>query len=190
MLLLILDEKQRDNDPKIEVLNEYYNEILSYCRYHLDFNQSTAEECTQDVFITYFKSLANKKIQNPHAWLYRVADNYINRYIKDITIQKRMIVEFPNSETDNKTIDEQFVYNQDFDSLIFSKDDFETYERELLSCLNENELDFFNLFFRQHKSVQELSLYYNKSENAIYKRLQRLRIKLKEQIKKLATKDL
>jgi RNA polymerase sigma factor (sigma-70 family) len=189
-MFLIFDGKGKNKKYAREVAEKYYGEIFAYCRYHLNFDKSLAEECTQDVFETFFRCLLNTEIRSPRAWLYRTADNYINRYIRSISIQKNRIVPFPNMDDEyGITKSSQFMYYQDFETVINSKTDFDSFERELLSCLKSNEIELFNLYFQKCKSIHELSLYMNKSESAINKRLQRIRIKIKKKIKMLSNQS-
>jgi|GEM_PF-748352 RNA polymerase sigma factor, sigma-70 family len=177
------NEKRKTRETEDETVERHYTEILAYCRYHLNFDNSAAEECTQEVFTAFFEHTTYSGIYNPRAWLYRTADNYINQYKRAVEKQKSTTFTLPDEEDDNnRDKDDKFVYNQDFDHYLDGNIDVERFKKEILSSLNGRESKLFNLYFREHVSIKQLSERYAISDNAVSKRINRIRIKIKKEI--------
>jgi RNA polymerase sigma factor (sigma-70 family) len=151
---------------------KYYNQILNYCRYHLGFNLEAAEECTQEVFAIYFIKSKAVVIYNPKAWLYRTADNYINRYKRALEKESHKIMSLSNSD-----IEERYLfYEQDFDSSTENYINIENSIEEILSNLNSEERKLYKLHYKDNLSLKELSLTYGISIPATKSKLHRLKL--------------
>lgn len=188
MLFFTFDdnEKRKTRETKDETAGKHYAEILAYCRYHLNFDKSAAEECAQDVFTAFFEHTAYSEIQNPRAWLYRTADNYINRYKRDLAKQKSMILTFPDEEEDdNITKDDKFVFNQDLDYFFDNTINVEIYTEKILACLDKEEFELYRLHFKEHLSFQEIANINALTYKAVSNRLYRIEMKIKREIAKL-----
>ncbi|NLJ30476.1 MAG: sigma-70 family RNA polymerase sigma factor [Clostridiales bacterium] len=168
-----------------EAAEQYYTEILAYCRYHLNFDRPTAEECTQDVFAAFFEYSADSEIRFPRAWLYRTADNYINRYRRCMEKQKATILTFPEEENHAIWGNPALTYNQDFDRIFDRSINIEKYAERVVACLSRDELKLYRLYYQDHLSLNEIAEIYALTYKAASNRLYRIKIKLKKEIAKL-----
>lgn len=73
--LLIYRAKNGDSDAFEIIIRKYYGNIFNYCKYHaLDIN--TAEDITQDVFLTFLKTINHYKHKGKLLnYLYTIARN-------------------------------------------------------------------------------------------------------------------
>lgn len=71
------------DEQYLSTAERYYNEILRYCLSLLHGDLSTAEDCTQDVFLLMFeKKNALDFTQNIRGWLYASAERICKDYLK------------------------------------------------------------------------------------------------------------
>lgn len=75
MLLIAAEECDR-------LIRQYYREIYNYCFAHLGYNKHSAEDCTQDVFVTFFAKHEALKTDQIRLWLYRTADLTIKTFLR------------------------------------------------------------------------------------------------------------
>lgn len=71
----------------------YYDRILRFCVHRL-FNRTTAEDITSSVFLTVARSMREFKghtEQDFRAWIYTIAANQANAYIRKTTRRKRLM---------------------------------------------------------------------------------------------------
>lgn len=179
------DTDNRRKEQESKVTERYYNEILSYCRYHLSFDKEASEECTQDVFVTFLQTCRSKNIYTPRAWLYRTADNFINRYKRYLKKQKKLFLTLPYADGRKENLTQQLIYNQNFERIFYEKIDLEKYKNEILKGIKKDELELINLYFKNHVPIKKIAAIYNISENAVSNRLHRLRLKIKKKIEKI-----
>lgn len=164
----------RTNDDINAIISRYYDSILNYCRYHL-YNNADAEECAQEVFITYITKVKKTKINNPRAWLYRTTDNLLNRYIRKIEKENHVFVPLP--ERDETKIP---LYDLTLDQLLENEVDVDSKVEKVLSKLDEDEAKLYALHFKEKHSLKELTAIYHLSIPAIKNRIYRLRLHIKK----------
>jgi RNA polymerase sigma-70 factor (ECF subfamily) len=71
----------------------YYERILRFCVHRL-FNKATAEDITSSVFLTVARTMRQFKgctEQDFRAWIYTIAANQANAYIRKTTRRKRLM---------------------------------------------------------------------------------------------------
>ena len=71
----------------------YYERILRFCVHRL-FNKATAEDITSSVFLTVARSMRafnGRTEQDFRAWIYAIATNQANAYIRKTTRRKRLM---------------------------------------------------------------------------------------------------
>lgn len=145
-----------------EIANKYYNDIYKYCYYKLGYHREDAEECTQEVFMILlkrWKSLSSH--ENIRGWLYRVADNVMRNYSRKSNRYKNELSKFEDISLNLK-------YNEDYEVL------------ELLSILTIDEQNLLKEYYLDKATAKELSDKYKLSENTIYVKMHRIKIKLKK----------
>ena len=77
----------------------YYDRIFRFCVYRL-FNKDTAEDVTSSVFLTVAQSIRNFKGQSEkdfRGWLYAIAVNQTNAYIRKTSRRKQLFAEAASS---------------------------------------------------------------------------------------------
>lgn len=64
-----------------QIMQKYYRELYNYCFAKLKYNKQSAEDCTQELFLTFLKKHPElDETDNIRIWLYRTADNVIKAY--------------------------------------------------------------------------------------------------------------
>lgn len=70
-----------ENSIVKSIIEKYYQSIYNYCYSKLNFKHTSAEDCTQEVFLTLIKKQKKLNLSdNIKLWLYRTADNVIKAY--------------------------------------------------------------------------------------------------------------
>ena len=142
------------------IFRKYYRQIYNYCLIKLRAEQS-AYDCVQEVFLILYKKLNRvEATENIGLWLYRTADKVISRYIKNN------------------------LKDISLDSLDFTVEDncgFITRSYEILDTLiSKDELLLLENYYLHGMTICELAAKSAVSEAAIYKRIERLKAKLKK----------
>jgi RNA polymerase sigma-70 factor (ECF subfamily) len=76
-----------------ELYDLYYDRIYRFCVRRL-YSKATAEDITSDVFLTVAKAMRNFKgrtEQDFRSWIYTIAANQANAYIRKTTRRKRLM---------------------------------------------------------------------------------------------------
>lgn len=154
----------------IESYSNYYPFILKYCTARLGSDSYIAEDCTQETFfILYKKFREGIIIENPKAYLCRIADRII---------LKRKSKKFLHHENLTDYIDESDTeicepyYNIEYEDLI----------KIMQSSLNEIDKQIFTLRYIDDLSVKEIAQKTNNSVTNITTRLSRIRKKIQIKI--------
>lgn len=70
-----------DNLSCERLISQYYRELYNYILVRLRYNTQSAEDCTQELFMTFFqKHRTLNDSDNIRLWLYRTADNVVMSY--------------------------------------------------------------------------------------------------------------
>lgn len=70
-----------DNVSCERLINQYYRELYNYILVRLRYDTQSAEDCTQELFMTFFrKHKTLNDTDNIRLWLYRTADNVVMTY--------------------------------------------------------------------------------------------------------------
>ncbi len=139
-----------------EIVNRYYQVILNYCKSKMSGNKSSAEDVTQEVFLTLYQKINNLKLsENMKIWLYRTADNKIKTYIRNN----------PSFLSINDCWD--ITHEDDYPS--FSECDFD--------CLNSEEKDLLIEYY-SGESREDIAKIHQHSMNTLYIRIYRIKKKL------------
>ena len=175
--------KANGKDNESEELKKLYNQIANYCRKNL-IDAASAEECTQDVFAIYFEKVSQIEIRDPKAWLFRTADNYLHKYNQKFQQEKQGIFPLPDPEDGAEDMEDiRFVYEQDFfpeDSVDIDKD-----VDKVLSGLSDDEFKLYDLHFRKHLSLQQLTTSYGPSIPAVKNKIYRLKLHILKLVRKV-----
>jgi len=83
----------------------YYERIFRFCVHRL-FSKETAEDVTSIIFLEVahrIRSFGGRTEQDFRNWLYAIAANQANAYIRKTSRRKRLLAEAAGSMTDNTT---------------------------------------------------------------------------------------
>ncbi len=162
------NKKQVDEEFKL-VYDTYFENINRFCNVKLK-NRNEAQDCIQECFTVYYKRLLQgEKIENPGAYLYKIADNIVNsQFRRD---KKQM-----NFVDINDLREELYVENMpDYSNL-----DYDMVAEKIIKELNTKEKELYELRYINKKSLEEISQTLNISFTAVAQRLFRLREKVKK----------
>ncbi len=153
--------------------DDCYQSLLKYCRVRLEKFDSHAHDCVQESFIVLYDKLkSGEAIDNPRAFLYRTADNFIKRTVKDCSKQ----------QSRNIPLDEVYAVTLSSVPMISDDFDYDKCAEALISKLTEDEKRIYNMKYSNKMSIGEIAVYLNISPAAAAKRLQRMRDKVKQLI--------
>lgn len=170
-----MSEKKRANTLLQECYNEYRIKLFNYCLSRLDGSREAADDCVQEVFIVlYNKLLDGEEFENPRAFLYRTADNFVKRQKQKEATELRHSVPFDEAEQIGITDEE---YAAKLDSI-----DYEECARILINLLTDEEKQIYDLRYIQKIGVEEIAEKLGISRPAASMRLMRLRNKIKTMV--------
>lgn len=166
------ENKKAVQDRFTQIYNEYKGPIYKMCLVKLK-DENSAEDCMQNAFVVLYKKMLNKEeIENPRAFLYKTAGNFVLKCFDERSRQLEKTV--PITEYGDKLIDEQ--------SKIDSNIDFELLNKQLNAVLTPDEQRLLKLKYIDDLTIDAVAKSLNISKTAVAKRLQRLREKIKKTI--------
>lgn len=161
---------------------QYYATIYRYCLYRFNYDRQAAEDCCQETFLTLYENLVKfKNYDHVKAWLYHTADNYINRYFRELSKSNKKLVKLSAENELSELVDEANSIELCLDKAINIEDFIEPVLEELTSA----EQQLYELYFRQDIPIRELSQRLGISEHALSTRIYRLKGKIKQKIHKV-----
>lgn len=151
----------------------YKESIFSFCMAKLNCNVEGAEDCTQETFIVLFRKLKEgQKFENPRAFLYRTALNFIRRYLDK---NKKMM--------QNEISTEENLDIADTENYVESEYFYKQLKKKLEEILNDEEKELFELRFYYDMKIEDIANQLGIKTTACATRISRMRTKIKEQIK-------
>ena len=150
---------------------KYYKSLFKYCRVRLgEFNEH-AEDCVQDAFVILQRKLTEgETIEQPRAFLYRTADNFVKRTTEHYIKERKRTVDLDTAE------------NTPAQSIISDDFDYDAFAQILISTLIEQEQELYILKYVQQKSLKEIAELLGIQPTAAAKRVSRLRQHIKDLI--------
>ena len=168
-------EKKRANALLQECYNEYRTKLFNYCLSRLDGSRDAADDCVQEVFIVFYnKLLGGEEFENPRAFLYRTADNFVKRQKQKTATESRYQIPLETA-ADIAITDNEYTARLD---LI----DYEECAKILLNILTDEEKQIYDLRYIQKISVEKIAERLEISRPAASMRLMRLRNKIKDMV--------
>lgn len=164
-----------------DLWQEYEPYIRKFCKYKLKSLPDYIDDCVQDVFLDLSTALnKGKTIEYPKAWLTTVANNKI----KDIYTQAKKDSEKLVSTEVNElnttytvdTYDEVFSIKEE--QLIILKE-------RIINMLSVKEQELLHERYTLCKSIEQIAVEHNTTENNIYQKIFRLKTKTKMLIDKV-----
>lgn len=176
------EKMSEDKNESVEkIWLEYEPYIRRLCKFKLRSIPHEADDCVSDVFLDFSAAVNNGKIiENPKAWLTKVASNKIKDIYSHRKRESERIIsleEEAGEKSDSKDIlDEAFSISEE--RIIELKD-------EILSLLTEKERSLLFDRYSIKKSVTQIAKEQGVSENSISQRVFRLKVKIKMLIEKV-----
>ncbi|MBR3835251.1 MAG: sigma-70 family RNA polymerase sigma factor [Clostridia bacterium] len=150
---------------------KYYQSIFKYCRVRLGEFSEHAEDCVQDAFVVLQRKLnEGETVEQPRAFLYRTADNFVKRTVEHYSKERKRTVELTEAE------------NAPAPPIISDDFDYDEFARILIATLSEQEQELYILKYVQQKSLKEIAEILNIQPTAVAKRVSRLRQRIKDLI--------
>ncbi len=169
-------EKELKAKTEFDASYELYGEsIFNFCMSRLSCDVEASEDCTQEVFLVYYKRLLKgESFEYPRAFLYKTAVNMIKR--TRLKQEKQRVNE---TELDDR------LNLSDSGFGVESEISYEQIVSRINAMLNENELQLFTMFFIENIKVKDISEKLGITPGTCSTRLSRLRDKVKNGIKDL-----
>lgn len=150
---------------------KYYQSIFKYCRVRLGEFSEHAEDCVQDAFVVLQRKLnEGETVEQPRAFLYRTADNFVKRTVEHYSKERKRTVELTEAE------------NAPAPPIISDDFDYDEFARILIATLSEQEQELYILKYVQRKSLKEIAEILDIQPTAVAKRVSRLRQRIKDLI--------
>lgn len=170
-----MSEKKRADALLLECYNQYRIKLFNYCLSRLDGSREAADDCVQDAFIVFYdKLLEGEQFENPRAFLYRTADNFVKRQKQKAASELRHQVPLETA-ADIGVSDKE--YSERLDLI-----DYEECAKILLNLLTDEEKQIYGLRYIQKIGVEEIAERLGVSRPAASMRLMRLRNKIKDMV--------
>ena len=161
-----------------QLYDEYRLKLFNFCLARLSGERESADDCVQEAFLVLSSKLRDgENIENPRAFLYRTAENFVKRRQEEFTKETKRFVPLENA-TEAAASDE--IYNETLDSI-----DFDALAERLISSLDEDEKLLYNLRYVQNTRVDEIAIILKISRPAVSMRLMRLKTKITDMVNQL-----
>lgn len=169
-----MSEKKRADALLQECYNQYRIKLFNYCLSRLDGSREAADDCAQEAFIVFYnKLLEGEQFENPRAFLYRTADNFVKRQKQKAASELRHQV--PLESASDIGVDDEYIIKLD-------EIDYEEFAKILINLLTDEEKQIYNLRYIQKIGVEEIAGRLGVSRPAASMRLMRLRNKIKAMV--------
>ena len=153
--------------------NKYYEPIYNYI-FHRIIDKENTDDLTSSTFLKAMKFIIRKipKIENFHAWIYKIATNEILMFKRgDKKRSKNISIEEYNIQISNFTDDTSENIDKNNEYAVLYKE---------MECLNEKEKTLIILHFFEKKTYHDISKILNIKENTLRPMMTRTLRKLKK----------
>ncbi len=154
-----------------QLYDDYRLKLFNFCLARLSGERESADDCVQEAFLVLSTKLKNgEKIENPRAFLYRTAENFVKRRREQLAKDSKRLVPLDKaSETaSHDEILPETIENIDYDALA----------ERLIETLRDDEKMLYNLRYIQNARVDKIASILNISRSAVSMRLVRLTTKI------------
>ncbi len=160
-----------------EIAETYYDDVYRFCFSRIQ-NEEEASEVTQDVFLLFQEKCDELNDDKIRAWLFSVANNKIKEKSREIAEREKRLI-FGNIYS-LKSEDEQ-TYELECDNIL-TDEEIEKMKSEIISSLNEKELELFMYVYSKHMKYARLAETLGVSEASLRTRVSRLNAKIKAKV--------
>ena len=167
----------------IRKCNMHRQKVLGVCMRYFGFSIDDAEDCVQEAYFALYNDLLQgKKIQNPTAWLYKVAINQGKKLV--CAQQQKREYTFTSTEEMERVIG-NIPCNPDLLDLMVTDDEIEQNAVAILSALTDKERTLYILHYKRHIKLKDIAKRQKLPEATVRKQHQRLKKKLLKMINNL-----
>ena len=162
-------EKAAADSEFKKLYKQYYTIIYKFCLSRLKDDTEAIDDIVQETFIVlYNKLLEGSRIEFPHAFLYKTADNLIKRYYVEKQKSGNVISldDVINIPTQNIDLDERLAFEQ--------------YAKEFSAALNDTDAELFSMRYIEELEITEIAEKTGMSVSNTATRLYRLREKIRK----------
>ena len=165
---------RRDSEEIEKYFEEYYKALCFSCKARMPNHATYVEDIVNEVFVILCKKWHTLEKSDIRAWLYRVADNLLKEFFRKQAKETQKLDYIDDFADDN------LIYEQNFENI--DDDAIEIYKAEILSGLSEENKKLYDMNFVKNLSHEEIDKELRISEEALKKRLYRLKQKIKIEI--------
>ena len=158
-----------------EIAGLYYDDVYHLCLSRLK-KEEDAHDVTQEVFLLFQEKYNELEDNLIRSWLYAVANNKIKEEFRAIAKREKELI-FGDASDPQPGADEVFEMNEENK---ISPEEIEKKKKDILSSLEEREIELFEMIYTKHMEYEELAKALNISEQAARARAYRLRVKIKK----------
>ncbi len=171
----MINKRKYINTQLQECYDKYRLKLFNYCLSRLNGSREAADDCVQETFIVFYnKLLEGNQFEDPRTFLYRTANNFVNR-------QKQKDARQLQHQVTLESIENISIANEEYDERL-DLIDYEMFAKMLIDVLSDEEKEIYNLRYIQKISVEEMSEMLGVSRPAASMRLMRLRNKIKDMV--------
>lgn len=165
--------KKRADEKLKEAYSLCYLPLIKYCNVRMGDARISADDCVQEAFLVYYnRLLSGEHIENPRAYLYRTADNFVKRAVEAYSRTAKRTVPLEDAA-------ELQSHDLPFDT---ANTDYDALAEKLLNTLSEQEQQFYKLKYIEQLPLSEIAEKLEISPTAAAKRSSRLRQHIKEKL--------
>lgn len=145
-----------------QLIEDYYAEMLRYCRRLLNGDLSGAEDCTHEVFLRLLKKQSTLDLYgNIRGWLYAAADRVVKEYMRE-RMKMQAMLQYDLTQIPDDTAAE------------------ETQSERMLACLSDGERQLLLAYYgAENGSRMAVAAQYGMTPAQMYRKVHRLREKLR-----------
>ncbi|MDR0400305.1 MAG: sigma-70 family RNA polymerase sigma factor [Treponema sp.] len=175
------------------IVKRYYGGILKFCVYALGGDKSSAEDCTQDIFLILYENMDRlRDYDKIGGWLYKTADHISKQYADSLRRErKRFANPAPAFQTPGgETLLDSIAAREDIKSeeaRIAEEKALARAAAEIGKCLTSRDKQMLRLAFREKHSLKEIAARFGISLSAAKSRSSRLRQKIRTLARELLT---
>lgn len=151
-----------------QLIEDYYAELLRYCRRLLNGDLSGAEECTHEVFLRLLKKQNSLDLySNIRGWLYAAADRVVKEYMRENTKMQAMLqydlTQIPDDAAEEKILSER-----------------------VCACLSDQEQQLLLAYYSEKNGSRiAVAAQYGMTPVQMYRRVHRLREKVRAHLERM-----
>lgn len=151
------------------IYRSYADSIYKFCLSKLNCDEHYSQDCTQETFMVLYKRLKQgETFENPRAFLYRTALNFIKRRYDEIKKEQENLTHINETENISDSSQIKLIETLDYQGVL----------KRLEAILNEEEKELLNLRFTENRRVNEIAGFLGISQANCSMRIMRLRKKI------------